>query len=81
MLRVNGKQPSCTFRITKKGRDLFLPMEWTTLTNPVTCCGPSEELMDGSCLSIRGLVITLTWRLQSSSNISLMLFPSIGNGR
>ena len=71
-------------RIARSRRDLFLPMEWTTLTNPVTCCGPSEELMDSSCLSIRGLVITLTWRRQSSwsqldSNTSLMLFPSIGN--
>ena len=47
-------------------------------------CGPSEELMDSSCLSIRGLVITLTWRRLSSwsqldSNTSLMLFLLIGN--
>ena len=41
-------------RIARSKHDLSLPMGWTTLTNPVTCCGPTEELMDNSCLSIRG---------------------------
>ena len=53
-------------RIARSKRDLSLPMMWTTLTNPVTCCDPTEELMDNSCLSIRGRVITLTLILQSS---------------
>ena len=38
-------------RIARSRRDLSLHMEWTTLTDPVTCCGPSEEVMDSSCLS------------------------------
>ena len=37
-------------RIARSKCDLSLPMGWTTLTNPVTCCGPTEELMDNSCL-------------------------------
>ena len=38
---ISGKDCPC---------DLSLPMGWTILTNPVTCRGPTEELVDNSCL-------------------------------
>ena len=36
-------------RIALSKCDLSLPMGWTIQTNPVTCCGPTEELVDNSC--------------------------------
>ena len=41
--------------IARSECDLSLPIVWTIRTDPVTCCGHTEELVDNSRLLIRGL--------------------------
>ena len=58
---ISGKD--CPF---KTRYSMSLHMEWTTRTDPVTCCGLSEEAMDSSYWSIHGQAIILIWKQLSS---------------